>query len=320
MLLHHTLGNGDFSVFVNAYRTFTVAQANLHDPKTAAAEIDATLRKCWIQRRPVYIELPTDMVLKEINATPLATPIDLSYPLNDPEEERVAVQTVLDRLYKAKRPVCLVDGCVTRHLLVSEVDDFVRKSGLPTFVTPMGKGAVNETLPNFGGVYAGAGSLDTVRQLFESSDLILGIGTIKSDFNTTGFTYSVPTLDFIDMHSPFITIGYARYGVHMRGVIQRLTAAISPQDLHITPLSLPAANSAQPSSSSIITHDYLWAALSSWLRPTDILVTETGTSYLGVWATKFPRDITAISQTLWSSIGYALPAAQGAAVTAHHVP
>jgi pyruvate decarboxylase len=41
-------------------------------------------------------------------------------------------------------------------------------------------------------------------------------------------------------------------------------------------------------------------------------VTETGTSYLGVWDTQFKSGMTAISQTLWSSIGYALPAAKGA--------
>jgi pyruvate decarboxylase len=47
------------------------------------------------------------------------------------------------------------------------------------FVTPMGKGAVNETHPSFGGVYAGDGSQPEVQKRVEGSDLILTIGAIK---------------------------------------------------------------------------------------------------------------------------------------------
>lgn len=46
----------------------------------------------------------------------------------------------------------------------------------------MGKGAVDESLPNYGGVYAGDGSNAGVREIVESSDLVLSIGAIKSDF------------------------------------------------------------------------------------------------------------------------------------------
>jgi pyruvate decarboxylase len=48
----------------------------------------------------------------------------------------------------------------------------------------MGKGAINETHPKYGGVYAGEGSQPDVKERVESSDLILTIGAIKSDFNT----------------------------------------------------------------------------------------------------------------------------------------
>ena len=45
---------------------------------------------------------------------------------------------------------------------------------------------IDETHSNFGGVYAGKGSHDAVRDFVESSDLILSIGVGRSDFNTTG--------------------------------------------------------------------------------------------------------------------------------------
>jgi len=65
--------------------------------------------------------------------------------------------------------------------------------------------------------------------------------------------------------------------------------------------------------SDIITHTWLWPALSKWLKPKDLVVTETGTANFGIMETAFPENVTAINQYLWGSIGYALPAAQGVA-------
>lgn len=184
MLLHHTLGNGDFNVFANMSSEISVAMAKLNDPAEAASAIDHALRECWIQSRPVYITLPTDMVQKKIEGARLRTPIDLSYPTNDPDKEAYVVNVILKYLLAANNPIILVDACAIRHRVLKEVHDLIDKIGLPVFVTPMGKGAVNETHRNYGGVYAGDGSQPDVKERVESSDLILFIGAIKSDFNT----------------------------------------------------------------------------------------------------------------------------------------
>lgn len=62
---------------------------------------------------------------------------------------------------------------------MDEVHDLIEKTNLPVFVTPMGKGAVNEEHSNYGGVYAGEGSQPDVKKRVEASDLILTIGAIK---------------------------------------------------------------------------------------------------------------------------------------------
>jgi pyruvate decarboxylase len=59
--------------------------------------------------------------------------------------------------------------------------------------------------------------------------------------------------------------------------------------------------------------------LSSWLNPHDIILTESGTASLGIWDTSFPSNVRSISQTIWGSIGFALPAAQGAATAAREM-
>jgi pyruvate decarboxylase len=151
MLLHHTLGNGNFQVFANMNRDISCAMAILNDPHEAAAQIDHAIRECWIQSRPVYITLPTDMAQKKIEGERLQTKIDMSFPANDPDKEDYVVDVVLKYLHAAKNPVILVDACAIRHRVLNEVHELVEQSGLPVFVTPMGKSAVNETLPNYGG-------------------------------------------------------------------------------------------------------------------------------------------------------------------------
>ena len=182
MLLHHTLGNGNFNVFADMNRDISCAMAKLNSPGEAAALIDDALRQCWIQSRPVYITLPTDIVQKKIEGERLKTPIDLHFPGNEPEREDYVVDVVLKYIDAAKNPVILVDSCAIRHRVLDEVHDLVEKTHLPVFVTPMGKGAVNETHPNYGGVYAGEGSQPEIKDRVEASDLILTIGAIKVDF------------------------------------------------------------------------------------------------------------------------------------------
>jgi pyruvate decarboxylase len=109
---------------------------------------------------------------------------DLSLPQNDTETEEEVLSIILALLYKAKNPVLIVDACCIRHRVVEEAHELLDKLQIPGFVTPMGKGAINETNPNYGGVYIGAISLPEVKEAVEASDCVLSIGALLSDFNT----------------------------------------------------------------------------------------------------------------------------------------
>lgn len=180
MLLHHTLGNGDFNVFSNMSAQISCDVARLNKPAEIADQIDHALHECYLKSRPVYIMLPTDMVEAKIEGARLDSPIDIAEPVNDQEKEDYVVGEVVKLLRAAKNPIILVDACAIRHRVVDEVHDLLEKTELPVFVTPMGKGAVNETHPNYGGVYAGVGSMPPdARGVVESSDLILAVGALK---------------------------------------------------------------------------------------------------------------------------------------------
>ncbi|CAM1503695.1 Fc.00g012860.m01.CDS01 [Cosmosporella sp. VM-42] len=319
LLLHHTLGNGDFNVFADMSEKVSCAVAKLNNPTEIAQQIDQTLRACWLQSRPVYIMLPTDMVQKKVEGARLETPIDMSEPTNKPEEEDFVVDEVLKAISAAKNPIILVDACAVRHRVVDEVHQLIDKTNLPVFVTPMGKGAVNEYHENYGGVYAGEGSYPPqVKDQVESSDLILTIGAIKSDFNTAGFSYRTSQLNTIDFHSTHCVVRYSTYpGVSMRGVLQKVIDKIDPESLskqNIPDVVNEVAENLDDSQT--ITQAWLWPRVGEFLKEKDIVITETGTANFGIWDTKFPADVTALSQVLWGSIGWSVGACQGAAMAA----
>ncbi|KAF2399745.1 pyruvate decarboxylase [Trichodelitschia bisporula] len=321
MLLHHTLGNGDYTVFSTMSRPISCAVSLLNDPMDAASLIDHAISQCYLHSRPVYISLPTDIVEKKIEGARLKKSLDLEYPPNEGEKEDYVVAVVLKYLREATNPVILVDACAIRHRALKETHELIKTSGLPTFVTPMGKGAVDETLPNYGGVYAGSGSNAGVRKAVESSDLVLTIGSIKSDFNTAGFTYRISDLNSVDLHSSFVRVRYSEYpGVRMNGVLHKVALHLGQLKVKAGPVpnnTIPDAES--KSSDPTITQAWFWPRLGQWLCENDVVITETGTANFGIWETRFPKGVTAISQVLWGSIGYATGACQGAALAAKEV-
>lgn len=319
LLLHHTLGNGDFNVFANISSQISCNVAKLNKPSEIAEQIDTALRDCWVRSRPVYIMLPTDMVQAKVEGARLETPIDMSEPQNDPESEDFVVNEVLNALTAAKHPVVLVDACAIRHRVVDEVHELLDKTNLPVFVTPMGKGAVNEEHPNYGGVYAGAGSHpEQVKDIVESSDLLLTIGALKSDFNTAGFSYRTSQINSIDFHSTHCKVRYSTYpGVAMRGVLRKVIDKIDTASLSVQKIP-DVVNEVEENKdkSSTITQAWFWPRIGEFLIPNDIVVTETGTANFGIWDTRFPKGVTALSQVLWGSIGWSVGACQGAALAA----
>ncbi|KAI1207424.1 pyruvate decarboxylase [Annulohypoxylon truncatum] len=315
LLLHHTLGNGDFNAFANMSAGISCAVAKLNDPTEIATQIDHVLRECYLKSRPVYIMFPTDMVEKKVEGERLETEIDLTEPANDVDRENYVVDVVLKYLHAAQRPVVLVDACAIRHRVLPEVHDLIEKTQLPIFVTPMGKGAINETHPSFGGVYAGTASSPAVKDMVENSDLVISIGSMKSDFNTAGFSYRLSQLQSIDLHSDHCIVRYSEYpGIRMKGVLRKVVERLDLSQIKVLPPPKFVEPEAQVDSQAVITQEWLWGRVDRFLRENDIVVTETGTANFGIWETRFPANVTALNQTLWGSIGWAVGACQGAAL------
>jgi pyruvate decarboxylase len=321
--LHHSLGSGNFRVFAEMYKNVTVAQANLTDASTAASMIDRTLRECILQSRPVYIELPTNMVTAKVSAALLQTPIDTEHD-SDEGFEDTEVDTILDKIYASQQPFIIVDGFASRYGIASEADELVRISGFPTSTTPFGKGIIDETYPNFHGVYAGVVGKNIYMPWFNSCDLVLRIAPLNSDVNTFGFT-TIPdnkrtitfNRDSVDVCGT-ITFRNLHVKSLLRAILSRLDDSRLPKyNPYPTYLGNPRRELAElppPSSSSIIDQNTFYRRISTFFRPNDILLTETGTPSIGSRDFILPPKTHLINSSIWLSIGYMLPAAQGAAL------
>jgi indolepyruvate decarboxylase len=67
-----------------------------------------------------------------------------------------------------------------------------------------------------------------------------------------------------------------------------------------------------------ITADVLYPRLADFFRPDDVIITDTGTSSLGLTFARLPQAAEFHNQTLWASIGWATPGVFGAAICAPH--
>lgn len=149
----------------------------------------------------------------------------------------------------------------------------------------------------------------------EGSDLILSIGALKSDFNTSGFSYRTSQLRSIDFHSYMTVVRYSQYpDVTMRGVLKKVVDRVDVSKLSVQPIVHKEVAEVKADSKGVITQAWFWPRISKFLQDGDVIVTETGTSNFGIWDTRFPPNATALSQVLWGSIGWSVGATQGAAL------
>src|SRR6185295_2475151 len=85
-LLHHKVR--EFDTQKKVFEQLTVASTVLSDPQTALQEIDRVLHAALRYKRPVYIELPRDMV--NVQGIPHHRPLDI-HETSNPKTLQAAV-------------------------------------------------------------------------------------------------------------------------------------------------------------------------------------------------------------------------------------
>src|SRR5688500_13825441 len=125
-LLHHKVR--EFDTQRRVFDEITVASAALEDPETALAEIDRVLHAAVRFKRPVYLELPRDLVAVPGRPDHRARNI---HETTDPLALAEALAEAVALLNAAKQPVVLADVEVHRFGLQDELLKFLAKTGIP---------------------------------------------------------------------------------------------------------------------------------------------------------------------------------------------
>lgn len=317
--VHHTFADGDFGRFAKMAEHVTVAQASLRDPRMAPAQIDEVLTQCLVHSRPVYIEVPVDLVDVPVLAGSLEKTIEVPEgPWGDVQDGAIAA--VLERVHAAKRPIVLADGEIRAMGIVDAVQELSRKTNWPTWVSGFAKGLLDETAGNFHGVHMGKWEEEGTRTFFQSADLVLCFGPHFSTTNSWGGTSLPEDKNTVYFSDTEIRIGSKTFRdvparQALSNLLQRLDTGKIERYEKYPELRRDRNVSVQETDPNApITQDKAWKVLATFAREGDVVMGETGTPGYGAREMQLPPNTRLFTPVTWLSIGYMLPAAQGAAL------
>jgi indolepyruvate decarboxylase len=219
ILVHHQVKS--FESQLRVFHEVTQYQAVLNDPLTAASQVRYAIDVCRLYSLPVYLEVPRDMVEREIQVGP---PGQLAVPTQAGAVAEAAAE-ILRMVAAARRPVMVVGVEVHRQRLARDVVALAEHLGLSVVSTFMGRGSFPDDHPQYAGVYLGPASPPGVRELVEGSDCLLMLGALVSDTNMGVRITAIDPRAIVLAVSRQVEIGYHVYhDVPLDALVARLLA------------------------------------------------------------------------------------------------
>jgi len=159
-------------------------------PENVVEVMESAFRLCQESYPgPVHIGLPSDISDIEINTQPSEGFIaENNYYHNN-------IQKIISLLEKSRRPLLAVGLTAARLNLKDKLLSFLDAYKMPVVITPMAKGLIPEDHPCYGGVLFHSLS-DYLEDIYEKSDMVIGIGYDPVEFNYEAWMPDVPLLHF----------------------------------------------------------------------------------------------------------------------------
>ncbi|OCB13721.1 indolepyruvate decarboxylase [Mycolicibacterium porcinum] len=310
-IVHHTLGDGDFEHFLRISREITCAQANLA-PATATREIDRVLSEVREQKRPGYLLIATDVA--RFPTEPPTAPLPRYTGGTSPRALSMFTAAAAE-LIGAHRLTVLADFLVHRMGCVDELSALLAADTVGHATLMWGKSLVDESSPNYLGIYAGAASEDSVREAIEEAPVLVTAGVLFTDMVSGFFSQRIDPARTIDIGvNQSVVAGQVYAPLDMSAALDAVTAILTERAVASAALPpLPSRTHADPpAADAALTQESLWDRLSEALTPGNVVLADQGTSFYGMAGHRLASGVTFIGQPLWGSIGYTLPAALGA--------
>ena len=317
--VHHTLGNFKKNNFVESFTPISGALTML-TAHNYIVELQRVISDMLTNRKPCYIGLPTDLVDMEIDEDIES----ISFHLHNRDSYRVAElgDKILERYRNAKHPVFVLGINIARFGWRKHVTELLSKTQSKFVTTLMGKSIINETnvaQPNYLGIYAADYSTEGIISLVQNSDCIISIGTVETDMNSGGFSEDgIDYAQVVAIKPESIKIGKSLYAdISVEMLLEYLIAHAEQNSASLSHYTPPKNRllDKKTLAQSRLNHEAFWPLIAEEvISEGDIVLAEAGSSLFGLLHQNLPAGIDFVSQILWASIGYTLPAAIGSAI------
>jgi indolepyruvate decarboxylase len=312
-LLHHKVR--DFRTQLEVFEKLCVAVAELNDPVTAFREIDRALDAATRFKRPVYIELPRDMV----NVVPhSAHRYQKVQFVEDEQAVAEAARETVQLLGQAKRPVMIAGVEIHRFGLQDKLLKLAELIRIPIAATLLGKSVIQETHPLYIGIYEGAMGRQEVTEYVEESDCVLLLGTFMTDINLGIYTAHLDPARCVYATSEQLRIRHHHYrGVGLESFLDALIAGKPKPCAREIPTSLkqnePEARF-EVDAAAPLRISRIIQRLNQQLDQDTIVIPDIGDSLFAATELVTHQRTDFISPAYYTSMGFSVPAALGALV------
>src|ERR1700724_2280029 len=202
-IMHHTFGDGVFGNFVNISAQAACCHAVI-DPDNCMIEMERAIAEARRNNQPAYIVVPADYARAPVTPTEVS-PVTLK---SDEASLKKAVAAIAERVRGAKSFVAFPPFPVARLRLKKEARQAIEALGCPFATTTMEKCIIDESHPQFAGLYAGALSAEKTRKIVEDAELVLDLGGISlNDETTAGFSGRLDPARFVSIGLNDVRIG-----------------------------------------------------------------------------------------------------------------
>ena len=306
-LLHHTVR--DFDTQRRVFDEVTIASAVLGDPTTACHEVDRVLSLALQFKRPVYIELPRDMVFKPVGCPHVYTP---PKQVSDQNTLLSALAEATLLINSAKQPVIIAGVELHRFGLVDTLLRLAEKTEIPVAATILSKSVIGEYHPLYMGIYEGAMGYESVRAYVESSDCLILLGAPLTDVDLGQYTARIDQEKAIYVTSEQLTIGYHSYlDVRLQDFLDGLlTTPLAPKTLNFPhPPTLQPFHSIKGQKIKV---QRLFARLNRILSDDTVVIADVGDALFGGLDLVVHGKTEFLAPAYYLSLGFAVPACIGA--------
>jgi indolepyruvate decarboxylase len=308
-LLHHRVR--EWRTQLDVFEKICAASREIVDPATAFRDIDFLLDTAHRQKRPVYIELPRDIV----NVVPdQIRPYVHAEPQSDPDALAEAVKEAMTRIGAAKKPVIIAGIELHRYGLQADAVQLAEVSGIPIAATMLAKSVVSEVHPLYIGLYEGAMGRHDVTEFVEESDCVILLGTILTDIDLGIFTAKLDAGNSIFAASDRLRISHHHFDhVLLADFIRALVAAKprgAQRQLPPGPAAARGPYVIQPDAP--ITTRRLVRRLDESLDDRTIVIADVGDALFASSELVIRGQTEYIAPAYYTSMGFAVPASLGA--------